>query len=70
MHDHTVRLVDDEEMLVLVHDFHGNILGDELVRGGRRNLDSNFVASAGPVALVHPTPADGHLPIDDQRSDL
>jgi hypothetical protein len=45
MHDHPGRLVDDEDVLVLVNDHEVTGLRFQIVRGGRRKLDLDLFTS-------------------------
>ena len=50
MHDHAGGLVDDDEVLILVHDGQRNVLGQDIATGRRWNHDHDCFAASRPVA--------------------
>jgi hypothetical protein len=70
MDDHPGRLVDDEEVLILVGDREPEFLRLELRRRGRRPLDDERLAACEPVALCPPNSVDEHTALAQEALGL
>src|SRR5687768_7304574 len=70
MHDHARRLVDDHDVVVLVHDAQRDLLGQHLAAGWRRNLDVDPLADARPIPGPLAPSLDHHQAVGDQRGCL
>jgi hypothetical protein len=69
MHDHSRRLVDNEQVFVLEDDSERYRFAQKIARLGRRDFDDNAVTSPGSVALARHETIHEDVPFLDQGSE-
>ena len=68
MHHEILRLVDDDEVVVLEHDIERDILAFGLGGGGRRHVDCDRIPRIDMISgVANRDAADAHLTCEDQR---
>ena len=66
VHDHAARLVDDDEVVVLIHHVQRQILRHELRRCCIRQRDDKRVAGCGFIVFLHGRAVFRHGPLREQ----
>ncbi len=68
MHHEILRLVDDDDVVVLEHDIERDVLAFGLGGGGGRHVDCDRIPRIDMISgVANPDAADAHLTCEDQR---
>ena len=66
VHDHAARLIDDDEVIVLIHHVQRQILRHQLRGRGIRQRDDKRVAGCGLIVFLHGCAVFRHGPLREQ----